>query len=53
MYHSYDGLVRRLAEEEAKGLQERSENIIVGIMAAIQVVEEDLAKTLQDVAERR
>ena len=51
MFYSHDGLIRRLTEEEAKNPQERSESLIVDIMAAIQVVEEDLSKTLQDVAD--
>lgn len=51
MFHSYGALVERLAKEQAKGQQDRREALVIDIMAAIQMIEEDLAKTLQDVSE--
>ncbi|VDB95411.1 unnamed protein product [Peniophora sp. CBMAI 1063] len=50
MYHSYGALLERLAKEQAKEQQDRGEALIIDIMAAIQMIEEDLAKTLHDVS---
>ncbi|KZV69065.1 P-loop containing nucleoside triphosphate hydrolase protein [Peniophora sp. CONT] len=46
MYYSHDGLIKRLAVERDKEPQDQTESLIVDIIAAIHVVEEDLAHTL-------